>query len=83
MATPTVHSLCLDLARETTSRVERYLLLRMARREESRSTFVDVLNTSVAHATAHALAPVLARLLDRLVGNPAPAAATTPTAPAN
>ena len=35
MTTPTtVHALCLDLARETTSRVERYILLRLAMQAE-------------------------------------------------
>lgn len=37
----TVHALCLDLARESTSRVERYLLLTIADRAEARQVDAD------------------------------------------
>lgn len=65
----TVHALCLDLAAKTTSRVERYLLLRMAQREEVRTARVEVLGGVLTpEALSIILAPFLGRLADRIFG---------------
>jgi len=97
MTTPTtVHSLCLDLARESTSRVERYLLLSIADRAEARQIARDTEERRVLTAEARRHERKSAALIDRstlvstitaLVGhwyaNRAAAKPTASTAPAN
>lgn len=77
MATPTVHSLCLDLARETTSRVERYLLLRLALRAE-RTDLSGLLDSPAFHALVVGIAPGINAVLTRFA-----TPRTASTAPAN
>lgn len=75
MAT-TVHDTCLDLARQSTSRVERYLLLRLALRAE-KGDLTALLDTLAARAAVEALAPIATLLFERLVA-PRPVS-TAPT----
>lgn len=73
----TVHALCLDLARESTSRVERYLLLNLALRAE-RVDLATVLGTPAMVALVGGIAPSLAAMVTRVC-----APSTASTSPAN
>lgn len=64
--TTTVHALCLDLARTTDSRLERYLLLRLALRAE-RADLSALMDSPAVTALVGGLAPGLNALLTRLV----------------
>lgn len=71
----TVHDTCLDLARQSTSRVERYLLLRLALRAE-KADLTALMDSPAMVTLIGSIAPSLGAMLGRLA-TPRPVSTAT------